>query len=148
MAGFFLITVPILAYFYWTSLKRNYINKWKAALHFCVLFPLFLSVSMGLSLHNAMAVIEGYLGKKTPFIRTPKFNLTDDKNKKWSANDYLKRSINPLTLIELLFAFYFLGGIGLAIKYQDFGLLPFHIMLFLGFAYVSILSITHSFKTN
>ncbi len=148
LAGFFLITVPILAYFYWTSLKRNYVNKWKAALHFCALFPLFLSVSMGLSLHNAMAVIEGYIGKKTPFIRTPKFNLTDDKSEKWSSNVYLKRSINPLTLVELLFAFYFLGGIGLAIKYQDFGLLPFHIMLFLGFAYVSILSISHSYKTS
>jgi len=148
LAGFFLITVPILAYFYWTSLKLGYTNKWKAALHFCVLFPLFLSVSMGLSLHNAMAVIEGYIGKKTPFIRTPKFNLTDDKTKKWKANEYLKHSINPLTIVEVLFALYFLVGIGMAINYQDFGLLPFHIMLFFGFGYVSILSIRHSFKSG
>ncbi|MEQ8625050.1 MAG: glycosyltransferase family 2 protein [Vicingaceae bacterium] len=148
LAGFFLITVPILAYFYWTSLKRDYANKFKAALHFCVLFPLFLSVSMGLSLHNAMAVLEGYIGKKSPFIRTPKFNLTDDASKKWKTNEYLKRSINPLTVVEVFFALYFLFGISLAFRYQDFGLLPFHIMLFLGFAYVSILSISHSLKSN
>lgn len=148
LAGFFIITVPILAYFYWTSLQLAYTNKWKAALHFCILFPLFLCVSMGLSLHNAMAVIEGYVGKKTPFIRTPKFNLTDDKTQKWNANVYLKKSINPLTIVEMLFALYFLGGIGLAITYQDFGLLPFHIMLFLGFTYVSILSIRHSINSG
>ena len=64
------------------------------------------------------------------------------------TNEYLKRSINPLTVVEVLFALYFLFGISLAFIYQDFGLLPFHIMLFLGFAYVSILSISHSLKSN
>lgn len=148
LAGFFLITLPILGMFYWTSLRRSYDSKWKTFKHFIVLFPMFLSVSMGLSLHNAMAVLEGYLGKKTPFIRTPKFNLTDDKTKKWSANVYLKKSINPLTVLEILFAFYFLGGIVLGFKYEDYGLMPFHLMLFMGFAYVSIYSLTHSFKIS
>lgn len=148
LAGFFLITLPILGLFYWTSLQRAYTNKWKAFAHFIVLFPMFLSVSMGLSLHNAMAVLEGYLGKKSPFIRTPKFNLTDDKSKKWSANVYLRKSINPLTLLEILFAIYFLGGIILGFKYGDYGLMPFHFMLFLGFTYVSLYSVSHSFKAN
>lgn len=146
LAGFFLITLPILALFYWTSLSRSYTNKFKAFLHFLVLFPLFLSVSMGLSLHNAMAVMEGYIGKKSPFVRTPKFNLTDDKSQKWSANSYMKRRINPLTILEVIFALYFLGGIILGFQYHDYGLMPFHTMLFLGFAYVSIFSVTHSFK--
>ena len=146
LAGFFLITLPILALFYWTSLSSSYPNKLKAFAHFVVLFPLFLSVSMGLSLHNAMAVMEGYIGKKSPFIRTPKFNLTDDKSQKWNANTYLKRRINPLTILEILFAIYFLGGIVLGFMYKDYGLMPFHFMLFLGFAYVSIFSVSHSFK--
>lgn len=147
IAGFFLISLPILALFYWTSLSNLYKNKGKAFFHFLVLFPSFLSISMGLSLHNALAVLEGYIGKKTPFIRTPKFNLTDDRSKKWNTNQYLKRSLNPLTILELALAIYFLGGILLGFKYQDYGLMPFHIMLFIGFAYVSIFSITHSIKT-
>ena len=145
-AGFFLVTLPILGLFYWTSLRRANETKWKTFTHFIVLFPMFLSISMGLSLHNAMAVLEGYIGKKSPFIRTPKFNLTDDKSKKWNANVYLKRSVNPLTILEVLFAFYFLGGIILGFKYEDYGLMPFHLMLFLGFGYVSLYSIAHSFK--
>ena len=148
VASSFLITLPILALFYWTSMSRNYTSKTKAFFHFIFLFPMFLAVSMGLSLHNAMAVLEGYIGKKSAFIRTPKFNLSNDKSKKWGANVYLKRKINPITILEVLFSFYFFGGILLGIHYGDYGLMPFHVMLFLGFGYVSLYSISHSFRTE
>lgn len=148
VASAFLITLPILALFYWTSMSRNYTSKTKAFFHFIFLFPMFLAVSMGLSLHNAMAVLEGYIGKKSAFIRTPKFNLSNDKSKKWGANVYLKRKINPVTILEILFAAYFFSGILLGIHYDDYGLMPFHVMLFLGFGYVSFYSISHSFKTD
>ena len=128
-------------------MKRAYENKTKAFGHFLVLFPMFLSVSMGLSLHNAMAVAEGYLGKKSPFIRTPKFDLSNDKTKSWGANIYLKKTINPLTIFEVLLTIYFFGGILLGFHYKDYGLMPFHLMLFVGFAYVSIFTIKQSFKT-
>ena len=147
IAGFFLISLPILALFYWTSMSSQYSSKPKAFLHFLVLFPSFLAVSMGLSLHNALAVLEGYIGKKTPFIRTPKFDLTDDKTKRWNSNHYLKKGLSLLTFLEFLLAIYFLGGIFLGFQYQDYGLMPFHFLLFLGFAYVSIFSFTHAFKT-
>ena len=78
IASGFLLSLPILALFYWTSMSRNYTSKAKAFFHFLFLFPMFLAVSMGLSLHNAMAVLEGYIGKKSAFIRTPKFNLSND----------------------------------------------------------------------
>lgn len=147
VASAFLITLPILALFYWTSMSRSYTSKAKAFLHFVLLFPMFLSVSMGLSLHNAMAVLEGYIGKKSAFIRTPKFNLSNDKSKKWSANVYLRKKINPITFFEVILTAYFLGGIVLGFHYKDYGLMPFHFMLFLGFAYVSFYSISHSFKS-
>jgi len=147
VASAFLITLPILALFYWTSMSRTYTSKTKAFFHFIFLFPMFLSVSMGLSLHNAMAVLEGYVGKKSAFIRTPKFNLSNDKSKKWGANVYLRRKINPITILEVLLTVYFFGGIILGFYYKDYGLMPFHFMLFMGFAYVSFYSISHSFKT-
>lgn len=143
-AGFFLISLPILAFFYWTSMKNEYSNNWKAAAHFTVFFSLFLSISMGLSLHNALAVLEGYRGKKSPFIRTPKFNLTDDSSKKWIFNVYLINRFQPLTILEFLFALYFLGGIVLGIHYKDYGLIPFHFLLLIGFSYVAFLSFRHS----
>jgi hypothetical protein len=34
----------------------------------------------GISLSNALAVTEGWMDKKSAFIRTPKFNITDKGN--------------------------------------------------------------------
>ena len=108
-----------------------------------MVFPLFLSVSMGLSLHNAIAVIEGYAGRKTPFVRTPKFNLIEKKGS-FLDSSYRIRKIHPMSILEIVLALYFLGGIGLAFYLNDFGLIPFHIMLFLGFGLVGFYGLRHA----
>lgn len=146
IGSFFIISVLFLSIFYFVSLSSNYENKLKAFAHFALLFPFFLSVSMGLSLHNTIAVLEGYMGKKTPFVRTPKFNITANKDA-WKGNQYLVSSLSFLTVFEFLFALYFAYGIYKAFTYNDFAMLPFHIMLFLGFGYVSFYSLFHSWKS-
>jgi len=144
IAVIFLLSLPILAFFYWTS-ERNREKKsnW---FQFMYRFPSFLSVSMGMSLHNAIAVAEGYLGRKTPFVRTPKFNLSKGISSKISENIYLDKKTSPLLILEILLVFYFLGGVFLAFELKDFGLLPFHLLLLGGFLYVSVVSIVHSLK--
>jgi cellulose synthase/poly-beta-1,6-N-acetylglucosamine synthase-like glycosyltransferase len=147
LATIFLIALPILAVFYWTSEQKR--DKKGGFWSFLVKFPAFLSISMGLALHNAIAVAEGYLGRKTPFVRTPKFNLSEQKgNADWIKNIYLNRSLSPLVFAEIAMALYALFGIYLAIQLQDFGLLPFHLLLFFGFTYVSFTSIQHMLKIS
>ncbi|MFB0924466.1 MAG: glycosyltransferase family 2 protein [Vicingaceae bacterium] len=143
LGSFFISSVLFLSIYYFVALASGYKNKLKAFTHFIFLFPLFLSVSMGLSLHNAIAVIEGYMGKKSPFIRTPKFNIIENQDA-WQKNKYLVSSVSFLTVLEFLMTLYFLGGILSAFYYQDFVLIPFHIMLFLGFGYVTFYSLFHS----
>ena len=147
LGGFFISSVLFLSIYYFVSLSSGYENKLKAFAHFIFLFPLFLSVSMGLSLHNAVAVVEGYTGKKSPFIRTPKFNILENKDS-WQKNKYLVSSVSFLTVLEFLMTLYFFGGILSAFYYQDFVLIPFHIMLFLGFGYVTFYSLLHSRKAK
>jgi hypothetical protein len=124
-------------------MKHGQSDRFRSFGEFMMLFPLFLSVSMGLSLHNAIAVIEGYLGRKTPFVRTPKFNLGSAEDT-FKGNKYLAQKINPLTFVELFLTLYFLAGIGFAFYLQDFGLIPFHIMLCLGFGLVTFYSLRHA----
>ena len=143
MGSFFILSVIFLSIYYFVSLSSDYDNKFKALFHFIFLFPMFLSVSMGLSLHNAIAVIEGYIGKKSPFIRTPKFNIIENKDV-WKKNKYLVSSVSFLTVLEFLMTIYFAFGIYSAFYYNDFVLIPFHIMLFLGFGYVTFYSLFHS----
>lgn len=131
--------------FYWTALYQQYHSVWQTTRHFVPEFLLFLSMSMGLSLHNSVAVIEGYMGRKTPFIRTPKHNLVSQRDT-WRQHAYAISSINPVTVLEGLLAVYFGYGIVMAFQLQDFGLLPFHMMLVLGFGSVFIYSLHHSWR--
>jgi cellulose synthase/poly-beta-1,6-N-acetylglucosamine synthase-like glycosyltransferase len=133
----------LLSYFYWISaIQRRGISF----LSFLGKFLLFLSVSMGFSLHNSIALCEGYAGKKIPFIRTPKFNITSSQDK-WQANKYLVNDISGVTILEAVLTAYFFSGIFLSIYFQNYGLLPFYIMLTLGFGYVFYYSIVHAVIT-
>ena len=143
VAAVFSLSFVFLAFFYWTSTAMNYENKTKGFLKFISSFPIFLSVYMGLSLHNTIAVCEGYAGKKSPFVRTPKFNLVKNDGV-WKKNKYISRKINPLTYVELLLSVYFIAAIGIGIYLGDSGLMPFHIMLAFGFGVIGLFSVKHA----
>lgn len=103
-------------------------------------FPMYSSLMMGLSLHNTIAVIEGYIGHKTPFVRTPKFNVKTAADS-WAANKYISRRVSWLTVAEGLLTLYFMGGLVLAVYIQDFRMFFLHIMLMVGFGMVTLYSI-------
>ncbi|MBN3583657.1 glycosyltransferase family 2 protein [Algoriphagus aestuarii] len=134
MIGFVIIAgVYLVSYFY---ARRSFIKSlgqvfWQ--------LPLFLSVSMGLALHNAQAVWEGLTGKKSPFIRTPKFNLENEKSG-LKSNLYVHFKIPVTTYFEGLFALIFWGMVLLHIQWKTFEMLPFHLMLALGYSLVFITS--------
>lgn len=144
LGSFFLLGFFSIATFYYVGLKQ--IEKVRPRAVFMKKFPLFLSFSMGLALHNAMAVMEGFLGFKTPFIRTPKFNITR-KNESWTSNQYIKPKLTWGTLLEGALCLYFLMGIVSAWWLHDFGLIIFHIMLTTGFGIIffhSLKNIRHA----
>lgn len=134
----FLLGFFAIAFFYWTAAKKIRV---KNTLKYYVLnFPLFLAFSMGLSLHNGIAVGEGLLGIKTPFIRTPKFNILN-KADKWTGNIYVNFKITPSVIMEGILCLYFIMGIGVGLYLVDFGLILFHFMLALGFGAITFLSL-------
>lgn len=135
----FLIGFFIMSVFY---LVANFSKK-ESLMAFAKLFPMFLSVSMALSFHNSMAVLEGLFGFKSDFIRTPKFNITQAKDS-FKENIYVKRNLSKSFYLELFLSFYFLSGLIMAFYYQDFGLFPFHLMLFIGFSSLNFYAVKHS----
>ena len=98
-------------------------------------YPLFLSVTMGLLVHNARAVLEAFINKKTPFVRTPKFNL--DETKHWAHNKYLQFKTSALSLLEWALAIYAVYGITLALQFHDYGFIPFWAMLAFGIVFLN-----------
>jgi len=143
LLSFFVLSTLLFFISYWFMHKRTYGGGLKSFLSYTLMFFAFFAVAMGFSLHNSIAVLEGHLGKKSAFIRTPKFNI-GAKNVTVSSNKYLKRSISPNVVIEGLLVLYFGFGIYSAFtvgEEGDFGLFPFHLMLFVGFGYVFLRSI-------
>ncbi|MEB2779793.1 cellulose synthase family protein [Algoriphagus sp. C2-6-M1] len=129
MIGFVIIAcVYLVAYFYE---KRSF---WKSLIQAVYMLPIFLSVSMGLALHNAQAVWEGFSGKKSPFIRTPKFNLESGSG--LATNRYIKFRIPATTWMEGILMLVFSGMVGLQVYWETFEMLPFHLMLAIGYGLV------------
>jgi len=145
--SFFVVSTLIFFVCYWFMYKKIYGSSLWTFIKYIGMFFLFFSVAMGFSLHNTIAVLEGHFGKKSEFIRTPKFNINTLKDS-WKGNIYLTEKLSPLIIIEGLFMLYF--GFGLYSAFVvgnqggDFGLFPFHLMLFFGFGYVFFKSL-HKF---
>ena len=134
-----LLSFVVLALYYYASFRE--MEKSKDRAKFFWLYPAFLSISMGMSLHNARAVILGYSGKRTPFIRTPKWNLIGS-NGSFANKNYISTKIPVITWFEGLFCLYFLGALVFEIAIGAWGFVPLHLMLIFGFASV----FSYSFK--
>ncbi len=139
--AWFQVSSIILAIFYWIA-YRNASGR-SSFKHFLLDYPVFITIWMGLSLHNAVAVVEGYLGRKTPFIRTPKFGVVG-KTGGWQRNKYRPAKISWLTYVEALLAVYFLVGLFLAWRWHNASFVVFHLLLTLGFGIVCYFSVLHA----
>jgi cellulose synthase/poly-beta-1,6-N-acetylglucosamine synthase-like glycosyltransferase len=134
-AGVFLIGFVIIALVYLISYFYSKKGFFKSLLEAVFILPLFLSVSMGMAVHNSQAVWEGLTGKKSPFIRTPKFNLESRKSS-LRNNLYLKFPMPATTWAEGFLALIFLVMVILALQSGYYLFLPFHAMLAFGYGLV------------
>ena len=144
--GFFLISLLTIIVVYYNANVRK---AWEDGLtvnnflKFIFLFPVFLALSMGLSFHNSIAVIQGLRGKKSPFVRTPKFDikgLTDS----FAKDKYHYKDINKVTIFEGLLAMYFMMAIIGAIVVGNTSFIIFHTLLAFGYSTIFFFSIKHS----
>ena len=132
--AFFISSTVFLAFYYWNSYRDKNGSGFSNFIRFVGRFFQFLTVSMALSLSNAVAVIEGYLGIKSSFVRTPKFNVA--KKDEFKGNKYDKKSLSIINILEgILMLVFGFTAVNRAI-YGDFGMVPFHLMLTIGYAII------------
>ncbi len=141
VTSFFIVSTIILFICYWFTYKSIQGSGLDNFVDYIKLFFTFFSVALGFSLHNTVAVLEGHMGKRSEFVRTPKFNIQNLKDS-WKGNNYLVTKLSPNTILEFALMLYFLFGMYSAIPLNDFGLFPFHLMLFVGFGFVFFKSVT------
>jgi cellulose synthase/poly-beta-1,6-N-acetylglucosamine synthase-like glycosyltransferase len=137
-AGFFL-----LSSFYWVSLRQRNRSVLSTSLNFLFYFPIFLGLSMGLSLFNTIAVVEGYIGIRSPFVRTPKFNIVDNKIGV-EKNQYMRSKIPVIAYFEGLLALYFAFALWYGLQHELYPFVPYHVLLMFGFGGIFFYSVKHS----
>jgi cellulose synthase/poly-beta-1,6-N-acetylglucosamine synthase-like glycosyltransferase len=141
------IAWPISAYFIFSLFGTySYHAEAERALHKdwlkrMVYFPAFLAQSIGMSVNNAKAAIEAWLGIKSGFIRTPKYDLTR-RGQRWQQLRYRSR-FSGTVFFELAMAVYTSAGLGYAIVSHEYGATPFLILFGAGYWLVAGYSIHH-----
>jgi len=137
----FAISAGTLSFFrfYVMTVREVHGKDW---LKYIAYVPVAISVGVGMAINNSKAVFGALLGKRSEFVRTPKFAVTT-KHDTWRSRHYAS-SKEITAIIELtLGGLFFLQTI-YAIYVGYIGWIPFLILIQFGFLYTGFMSIFHS----
>lgn len=137
-----LVSMVNFAVFFWTNYQKRQGTR-ASVLRFLPDYLLLLSMCLGLSLNNSIAALEGWLGKSSAFVRTPKFNITGGTGD-WSLNRYLTGQMGWLVLLEALLGLIFAGMLVVALMLQQWSMAPFYLLLAVGYLLIFSLSVLHA----
>ena len=104
--------------------------------------PGTLAVGIGLSLSNAAAVLDGILGRSTPFVRTPKYSVVR-RTDRWKSKAYLPREFLTPTA-ELALGVLFAAATAYAVVQGVLASAPFLLLFAAGYLYVGGLSLAET----
>lgn len=144
LSVFFLGLLSIALVYFEANVRQSFRgDSWlKSIFKFIFIFPVFLSLSMGLSLHNSIAILQGLRGKKSPFVRTPKFNIKNIKDTFLNKN-YIETKLGWGTIFEGLLSIYFLLAVLWGIHIEQTTFLIYHVLLMIGFGTIFFYSVRH-----
>jgi cellulose synthase/poly-beta-1,6-N-acetylglucosamine synthase-like glycosyltransferase len=132
----FFFSVFIINFFYcFTTVRAQKKDLAESIREIAGIFPMAILISLGMSYHNSTAIFQGILGKKTSFVRTPKFKI-DINDQLISNTDYRPPKDLLKELPEIVLFLYFFFAVAAGIYFQDIGFLPYHLIMLSGFGVI------------
>jgi hypothetical protein len=133
-------TLPVGLYYIIAQKEVNepYLRK-------IICLPFLMAFGIGLCVNNGKAVLEALIGHKTPFLRTPKFQIETAKDT-WRHKKYRGYARTITTVVELALAVNFVFAILFALQFDVYASIPFLLLFCGGFFYVSLLSFLPYFE--
>lgn len=137
---FFLTCIAVCIFYISAQIVVQPNRWWKEIL----VLPLLLTLSVGMAVNNAKAVLEAVFGHQSGFVRTPKYGVGDKENRSKVSNlkktgyKAIKSIIQPI--LEIACGTFFLFMIIEVIK-QGHYISPIFMLPFLGFYYTGFCSI-------
>ncbi len=123
--GFMLLvgTVSIVFAYATAQTHGHFQHRSGGFLHAIYSSFMFMFLTSGLGLHNTIAVIQGLLGRKTGFVRTPKLNILADDHRVTNNRAYKLEFLTIGFALELLATALFLSLSIHSLWYGHFALL-------------------------
>jgi len=126
--------------FYLAS-QREIFHTWTDKIKY---LPFLMSLGLGIALNNAIAAFEGFFGKSSEFVRTPKFGVEQSMDSRWKSRarklqKKKRRAWQPY--LELALGFYMLGCIVISLLHYRVTVgVPFLALFMVGYFYVALMS--------
>jgi len=110
-----------------------------------------MAMGVGISVRNALAVIEAVAGKQSEFVRTPKYRVeacspgrAGVKDRvSWAKKSYTKTA-GLMPYIEIALGCYFAAAVVYSIQMENYATVPFMILFVWGYLYTGVMSLAQT----
>lgn len=134
----------VSSFLFYLYAQKDVHEDWRRRM---TLFPLFMGGSMGFSVNNTKAVLEGLFKYKTEFVRTPKYSIKEKKDS-WKDKKYVGVKFSWVVIVEVLLASYCLFGAFASLYYLEIAAIPFQLLFAWGFGSIAYLSIQQAWDAH
>jgi len=139
----FLASTCSISSFYLCAQRAFYPKTWKRTFFY---LPVVMAVGVGLSVKNAVAVIEAIFGVKSEFVRTPKYRVeAGAKNSsEWVKKKY-HNSAGLMPWLEVFLGLYFACAVVYTIQNANYVTVPFLLLFVWGYLYTGTMSLAQTY---
>jgi len=136
----FILSFASVNTFYIVSQKKLH-KDWRRRILF---LPGLMAVGIGMTVAVAKSVVEGAVGIRSPFVRTPKYSVEGNRGE-WKRKKYRGR-MGLLPFLEIGLGLYFTWMNYYALTMGIYGIMPFLCLFQFGYLYTGLGSLIQGLK--
>jgi cellulose synthase/poly-beta-1,6-N-acetylglucosamine synthase-like glycosyltransferase len=139
----FIASTCSISSFYLVAERSIYPKTWKRTFLY---LPFIMAVGIGLSVRNAVAVMEAIFGVKSEFVRTPKYRVEAGARDgaEWAKNKY-RKGAGWMPYAEVLLGVYFAAAVIYAVEMENYATVPFLLLFVWGYLYTGLMSLGQTY---
>jgi cellulose synthase/poly-beta-1,6-N-acetylglucosamine synthase-like glycosyltransferase len=139
----FLASTCSISSFYLAAERALYPRTWKRTFLY---LPFVMAVGIGISVRNALAVLEAIFGVKSEFVRTPKYRVEGKASERgaWAKKTY-RKSAGWMPFAEVLLGLYFAAAVVYGVEMQSYATIPFLVLFVWGYLYTGLMSLGQTY---
>jgi hypothetical protein len=142
----FIASTCSISSFYLAAERAIFPKTWKRTFLY---LPFIMAVGIGLSVRNAVAVLEAIFGVKSEFVRTPKYRVEAGAHGSngaggWATKKYRKKA-GWMPWAEVVLGIYFAAAVVYAIEMENYATVPFLVLFVWGYLYTGLMSLGQTY---